>query len=551
MRTTVATLMAQLDTLESNFEENFERWEAERKALEAQLQAALEEVKEKANRDSKMSAKARLLAGRMLGSTESPDETEESLEDSQTDLSEGDMDGNGRLQQELRRAQEREVLLMEAYEELERNVATEVDAALEAQRRQYADEKARTNVIREELSRERSRGAAAAAALEKAEADLLYAQDRNELYERGHGLTDVVRELEIARRHGEDRGKTVEEQLGRIHTMSDQIDVLAAENATLRNMAGVKADAVIDTSKLRSRDRDEVMQLRSLVSHLESELEEQLDTETRLRHELLYRVKWGGENAVKLGLSESQVIYLDELIEQMKHHRDFGTSPEQRTLAKMESRLETLEKTNRRLKKMLAMPEQEVDALLRALATPVPYPTTSTLHAEGAGGVGGLPWVRLEALLAAMQALEVTLASKMDGVSATNEDATRQLQTAIREVKVALRRRDAHQDVSSPGPGTPAASTATAGTAITSHMTGADALRQLFREKAETVATLQVRGVALLSPSLTRQTRTRTAQTHPFPPPSLVVISHLPPIHLHLTFASPPTPSPHPTCRRS
>ena len=53
-----------------------------------------------------------------------------------------------RLKAELRKFQEREVLLMEAYEELERNVAKEVDAALAEERRRTGEDQLRAKVAR-------------------------------------------------------------------------------------------------------------------------------------------------------------------------------------------------------------------------------------------------------------------------------------------------------------------------------------------------------------------------------------------------------------------
>lgn len=53
-----------------------------------------------------------------------------------------------RLKEELRKFQEREVLLMEAYEELERNVAKEVDAALAEERKKTGEDQIRAKVAR-------------------------------------------------------------------------------------------------------------------------------------------------------------------------------------------------------------------------------------------------------------------------------------------------------------------------------------------------------------------------------------------------------------------
>lgn len=44
------------------------------------------------------------------------------------------------------------------------------------------------------------------------------------------------------------------------------------------------------------------------------------------RHELRYRVKWGGKEAMRMGLTEMQVVYLEEVIEQLKT-TGFGTTP--------------------------------------------------------------------------------------------------------------------------------------------------------------------------------------------------------------------------------
>lgn len=71
--------------------------------------------------------------------------------------------------------------------------------------------------------------------------------------------------------------------LDRANQYSDAIDALSAENEALRKKAGVPADARVDVAGVKGRAREEVRQLRALVTHLETELQEKEDVEMRLR----------------------------------------------------------------------------------------------------------------------------------------------------------------------------------------------------------------------------------------------------------------------------
>lgn len=190
---------------------------------------------------------------------------------------------------------------------------------------------------REELDKERRRNKDLADEMVRVEEKLRNALERNKLYEKGYGIEDAALEIDKWKTDAMDRDKALTEVrwlaslgvrraacpgaglrisvvdaacaarcvegpqvprgeavldsatpsmvqvLERANQYSEQIDLLLAENEVLRKKAGLKAGEQVDVSGIRSRGREEVRQLRALVSHLEMELQEREDAEMRLR----------------------------------------------------------------------------------------------------------------------------------------------------------------------------------------------------------------------------------------------------------------------------
>jgi len=427
MKLTIAGYLKQFEAMEVTFERNYRMWEEQKNALEQQVQALQTRVK-----SSRLGGRA---GGGPLGQASPPGE---GGSDSDSEVSDGGApETSKRMAEELRKYQEREVLLMEAYEELERSVGREVDAALAEERKRTGEDSLRAKVAREELERERKRTRELSDEVMQAEEKLKAALDRNRLYERGYGLEDAALEIEKWRSDAADRDKALTEVLDRANEYSDRLDELAAENEELRARAGVKPGEVVSAGAARARGREEVAQLRNLVSHLEMELQEREDAEMRLRHELRYRVKWGGREAMKLGLTEEQVVYLETVIDGLKGG-SFGTTPEQRALTQLEARSQAMEKTIRRLKQMLTMPEEEKEALLRALlsrptdlyAAPGPAPQVHYVQAAGAGASAD----QLRSLEASLMRARNELLSQ----GADNAHALQHLDGALSAVRAAV-----------------------------------------------------------------------------------------------------------------
>lgn len=515
MKETIAGHLAQFSALEATFERNYRLWEGEKISLEERVAELTRQVEAAVarGRSGVQDGRAATPAAVAAGVTDGVAATVDGDDRSETSSGDGPVQGKtlARLGQELRAAQEREVVLMEAYEELEQNVAVEIDAALAEERKRVGEDGARVGALATEAERGRKREADLAAEVKALEEKLTWAEDKCRKYEAGHGLEDAAAEIDRWRADALSRDHALNELLSRSNDLSDAVEALSAENEALRLKAGVPEGAAVDVSAVRRRGREELEQLRRLASHLEAELGEREESELRLRHELRYRVKWGGGAAARMGLTEHQVVFLEETIARLKEGSDrglgFGTSPEQRTLARLEERLSRSEAMCRRLKQAAALPEEELEALVRAMTAGVGasggVDDGDSVRGHGRMGAGGsaVPRRLLEALRVAVERARTEIAAltgETGGALAHLDVAAAKAGEALRQVSASAsgaipvlplsQNSDMHHFAAPVG--SPVAPAVVLPTSLPSNA-GADAVRELFRARAEELALLQ------------------------------------------------------------
>ena len=289
------------------------------------------------------------------------------------------------LEAEVAELRDLRVLLLEAYDQLEKDVGREVDIALKRQARYHANLEAKVNVQEEALQQEQKRFKALDCALSDAQEELAESQKRMQSYEAGvYGLSEAMRDLKQLRLQVRAADQQVRDAVETSNDLGRRVEDLMEETRFLRQKAGIPEDADIDLGDFKLRSKVEAAQLRALNAQLEREVQELEEDRRRLRNELRYRAKWQGEHAARLGLSARQLAMLEEYADALRFGDDsrFRVDDEdsdgnptlpQRTATGIGARaIAELEEANRQLQERLA------EALER------------TNFAGGAGGVTAL-----------------------------------------------------------------------------------------------------------------------------------------------------------------
>lgn len=150
------------------------------------------------------------------------------------------------LREELMEAREREVLLLEAYEQLEVDCGKEIDKALFKEREERGNLERKVSFLQSKLDEEREQVDLLKRNQEHLEDDLKSFKIRNMQYEDGiYGLPQAVEEIHALK-------DALYKEEGRVRGLVDQMNKLSAraedlsdENSTLRKMAGVKEGAQV------------------------------------------------------------------------------------------------------------------------------------------------------------------------------------------------------------------------------------------------------------------------------------------------------------------
>ncbi|CAG9461290.1 unnamed protein product [Pedinophyceae sp. YPF-701] len=480
VKQTVMQQLRAMEAMQATFDRNYKIWEEERAALDAQCQALQDRIDRVARAPTQDGAERSDLDDSEVGSTH----------------------GAGRLREELLKAQERELLLMEAYEDLERNVGREVDAALAEERERTRDDRLSGKVAEDELRRARDRIQHLLADLERLHNDVEYHAEKNKQYERGYGLQDAVLELKAWRDDALQRERTIKDLGASLNEVGDKFEQLLEENRALRERAGLPESAAVPLAGVRLPWREEAAQLKQLVAHLELELQGRADEEMRLRQELRYRVKWSGSNAVRLGLSEAQVAYVEEVIEGLKGG-GYGDTPEQRALQRMEERLTAMQRRLEALHRVSAMPEEERARLLQALAESGPTQGGLMMPVyQIAQGPPAVSLAELRRLEESLRSVVEQLGEVLERAGAQGGGLLRVVEEALATVRGAVGRAQAAGDAAAAG-GTPGAALGTPGVPTPGMLntpggvsrvppgSGAEYLRNLFQAKATELAQMQ------------------------------------------------------------
>ena len=104
------------------------------------------------------------------------------------------------LEAEVAELRDLRVLLLEAYDQLEKDVGREIDIALQRQNRHHANLEAKVSMQDEALRQEHKRFKSMDRALAEAQDELAEASRRNAEYEQGvYGLSEAMRDLKALR----------------------------------------------------------------------------------------------------------------------------------------------------------------------------------------------------------------------------------------------------------------------------------------------------------------------------------------------------------------
>ena len=219
-------------------------------------------------------------------------------------------------------AELRTCVLLEAYDQLERDVGREVDIALK-RGEHHGNLEAKVGVQEQPLEAESKRFRTMDKALHDAQEDLAEAQGRLAQYEAGvYGLSEAMRDLKALRMQVRAADQQVEDAVAQSNALGRKVEDLTEETRFLRQQAGIPEDADIDLGGFKLKSKVEAAQLRALNSQLEREVADLEEDRRRLRNELRYRAKWQGEHAARLGLSARQLAMLEEYADALRFGDD-------------------------------------------------------------------------------------------------------------------------------------------------------------------------------------------------------------------------------------
>ncbi|MEW5309850.1 MAG: hypothetical protein WDW38_001701 [Sanguina aurantia] len=259
---------------------------------------------------------------------------------SSTHFSNGDDESAEQMREALDEAKEKEILLLEAYEQLEQDVGKEVDRALARQGEEMARLARRLEFLQGKLEDGYNVGEGAREQQAVLEAKLKDAAARNAMYEKDiYGLPQAVEEiksLQVAVTAEEGRCKGF---ILQVNQLSKKVEDLYDENGVLRRLAGVSATAAVDIRDIRTQKESSIAQLRSLNALLERQVADLEEERRKLRMEMKFRAKYHGQAALSLGLSPEQLLLVEQFVDDLKGLR----SDEARLVEQLQKRIEFLE----------------------------------------------------------------------------------------------------------------------------------------------------------------------------------------------------------------
>ena len=308
-----------LEQFEVRFKQQYTSWVAERKKLSSDIQSR---QTTKRLEDSLMGP-----AGRGRGSPTS-------------DVSEG---SEGDRESDFVASQEQVALLLEAYEQLEKDTAREVDHALQIQRSKLDRFESEIKIKDEALEIERERFRQLDQALAEAQRMLEEAELTNKDYEAGiYGLPEAVTEIKGLKQEKRSMDVKMKDALKKYANISQEAQDLLEENALLRRKLGLPEDEKIEIKDVRLQSQVAVAQLRAINAQLQREIMELEDDRRRMKMEMRFRAKWQGEHALHMGLSPNQLLLLEEYADSLRYGGG-SSAPESKLVGDMERQIRALE----------------------------------------------------------------------------------------------------------------------------------------------------------------------------------------------------------------
>ena len=247
------------------------------------------------------------------------------------------------LHQKYVESQEKVVLLLEAYEQLEKDTAREVDHALQIQKSKLDRMQTELKIKEEAIDIERERFQQLDQVLAETQQLLEEAELRNKDYEAGvYGLPEAVTEIKQLKQEKRGMGAKLNDALKKLSGISLEAEGMLEENALLRQKLGLPPDEKLVTKDFRLQSQVTVAQLRAINSQLQREIMELEEDRRKLKMEMRFRAKWQGEHALHMGLSPNQLLLLEEYADSLRYGG--GTAaPESRILGDMERQIQVLE----------------------------------------------------------------------------------------------------------------------------------------------------------------------------------------------------------------
>eukprot|EP00803_Ostreobium_quekettii_P004079 evm.model.scf_2106.2 EVM.evm.TU.scf_2106.2 scf_2106:1553-16817(-) len=237
-----------------------------------------------------------------------------------------------------------QILLLEAYEQLEMDVEKEVQRAVAGQTADFERQAKRNKALEEELQCTRARCRALDEHLEHLQESLDAVQERNRMYEEGiYGLVEAMEEISSLKARLDAAEKRQEELVSQANLAMDSVETLADENRVLRAKANVPEEEAVDISHLKIEKDAAILQLRSLTAQLETEVWNLEEERRKLKTELRFRAKYQGRQAADMGLTPEQVLRVEQYVDRLKHGAVLADTEEDRFVEELMQRVRILE----------------------------------------------------------------------------------------------------------------------------------------------------------------------------------------------------------------
>eukprot|EP00891_Asterochloris_glomerata_P006915 jgi/Astpho2/6915/Aster-01782 len=475
----VADKMQLLAEFEARFTSQYQSWTAEKGALEVQLQSLGDTAQRMSARMQGSAAASMVPSSASEASDEAPEVTV------------------SRLRDDLQHANEKELLLLEAYETLEGDVGKQVDQALARQAEQLERTAQQARIAEEELAAARVKCRQLNSQVAEATSGRQDAEARCAKYEAGvYGLPEAAAEISDLKQQLCDldtqrAGKCTmqaecssanpaADMVAEMNALGSKLEDLVDENRLLRSKAGLQDDEAVDLSDVKLIKETKIAQLQGITSALELEIGQMEEERRKLKWELKFRAKYHGTAALELGLTPEQLMLLERYADGLRHGGS-SAPPEAEVVEQLGRRIQFLESRLAQSQAYASMPAGMRPSLV-----------DSSVDAASVGK----PASSLKICRRTTQ--EAALAQKLTRSASTSTDLSglqTQLQEVLREV-----RRLAEQPNSA----------GAAGQTLAQQVTGLNAdlivkdkeLRQVRREKARLAQQLRQLQAGLSAPVL-------------------------------------------------